>query len=65
MNGETEKTFSTLQARYALAGYCLHRSIASNGLASYFVESGGNVLHLATLTAVSDLLNQIRATRTA
>lgn len=54
-----EKEFSTLRARFALAGHVLNRSNPADGNVVYFSSKWGMVRDFHDLVAVSAFLEQI------
>jgi hypothetical protein len=53
------KVFSTLQARYALLGHALHRTVANDGSATLWVERWGQVRFLPTMADAKEFLRQV------
>lgn len=57
--GNTEKTFATLRAQYAMRGHALHRTDPSDGAVTYWAERWGLVRYLPTLHDAATFLAQI------
>lgn len=59
--GNTDKTFATLRAQFALHGHSLHRTDPSDGVVTYWAERWGLVRYLPTLHDAALFLAQIGA----
>ena len=57
--GNTDKTFATLRAQYAMRGHSLHRTDPSDGAVTYWAERWGLVRYLPTLADARHFLVQI------
>ena len=55
----TDKTFATLRAEFAMRGHSLHRTDPSDGAVTYWAERWGLVRYLPTIDTVRQFLEQI------
>ena len=56
---ESEKHFSTLQARFAMRGHCMRKITAPSGESTYLAEKWGLIRWLDDLDAAEGFLAQI------
>jgi len=58
-NRESEKSFATMAAQFAMQGHTLHQTNPTNGAVTYYAERWGLIRYLPTLDDTRRFLAQI------